>query len=78
MLTPLVDAVKIASGDVTFAPLLDAAAATRKPLVLSSGAASLDDVAAAVARVRGRWANLQHAGELAVSALCQCLSHAGR
>ena len=66
MLTPLVDAVKIASGDVTFAPLLDAAAATRKPLVLSSGAASLDEVAAAVTRVRGRWASLQHAGELAV------------
>lgn len=66
MLTPLVDAVKIASGDVTFAPLLDAAAATRKPLVLSSGASSVDEVAAAVARVRGQWARLEHAGDLAV------------
>jgi sialic acid synthase SpsE len=66
MLTPLVDAIKIASGDVTFLPLLDAAAATRKPLVLSSGASSVDEVAAAVARVRAQWARLGHEGDLAV------------
>jgi sialic acid synthase SpsE len=66
MLTPLVDAVKIASGDVTFAPLLDAAAATRKPLVLSSGASSVDEVAAAVARVRAQWTRVGHDGDLAV------------
>lgn len=66
MLTPLVDAFKIASGDITFAPLVDAAAATRKPMVISTGAAELDEVGAAVARVRAQWARLGHDGELAV------------
>ena len=66
MLTTLVDAIKIASGDVTFAPLLDAAAATRKPIVLSSGASGIDEVQAAVGRVRAQWAKSGHHGDLAV------------
>jgi N,N'-diacetyllegionaminate synthase len=66
MLTPLVDALKIASGDITFAPLLDAAAATRKPMVISTGAADLDEAVAAVGRVRAHWARANHDGDLAV------------
>jgi sialic acid synthase SpsE len=66
LLTPLVDAIKIASGDITFAPLIDAAASTRRPMMLSTGAAGLDEVTAAVARVRAQWARAGHDGELAV------------
>lgn len=66
MLEPLVDAVKIASGDVTFTPLLDAAAATRKPLIVSSGAATVDEVTAAVRRIRDEWRRMNHDGQLGV------------
>jgi N,N'-diacetyllegionaminate synthase len=47
-LQPLVDAYKIASGDVTFVPLLEAVAAARLPVLLSSGASTLDEVCAAI------------------------------
>lgn len=66
MLEPLVDAIKIASGDVTFVPLLQAAARTRKPLIVSSGAASLDEVQAAVLRIRETWRAIGHQGDLGV------------
>lgn len=66
MLTPLVDAVKIASGDLTFAPLLDAAAMTRKPVIISTGASRFDEVAAAVERLRRRWRDAGHDGQLGV------------
>lgn len=48
VLTPLVDAFKVASGDIDFFPLLDALAATGKPVVISTGQSELDDVAHAV------------------------------
>ncbi len=51
-LEPIVPVFKTASGDITFYPLLDAVAATGKPVILSTGTATLDEVAAAVARVR--------------------------
>jgi sialic acid synthase SpsE len=66
LLTPLVDALKIASGDVTFTPLLDAAAATRRPMIVSSGASTLAEVQAAVTRIREHWRRLNHDGQLAV------------
>lgn len=43
---------KIASGEVTNPPLLEAVAATGKPLLLSSGMSSLEDLEAAVAVFR--------------------------
>jgi sialic acid synthase SpsE len=43
-----VDAYKIASGDITFLPLIERCAATGKPVVISSGASTLDDVRHAV------------------------------
>jgi sialic acid synthase SpsE len=44
VLSPLVDAFKIASGDVDFFPLLEKVAATAKPVVASTGQSDLDDV----------------------------------
>lgn len=45
-------AFKVASGDITFEPVIRAAAATGKPLIISTGAASLDDIDNAVSWVR--------------------------
>jgi len=39
-----VDAIKIASGDITNTPLLEYAAGLRKPLIVSTGGADMDDV----------------------------------
>ena len=39
---------KVASGDVTFVPLLERIASTSKPVVLSTGASTLDEVRAGV------------------------------
>ena len=45
---PYCDAIKVASGDLNFHPLLAAAAATGKPVVLSTGMATLEEIRAAV------------------------------
>lgn len=47
-----VDAYKIASGDLTNAPLLERVAATGRPLVLSTGLATLGDIGGALDIVR--------------------------
>jgi len=52
-LAPLVDALKIASGDNDFYPLLDLVAATDKPLIISTGVSDLTQVERTVARIRG-------------------------
>lgn len=61
-----VDAFKIASGDITFASLIKRCARTRKPIVMSTGMASLVEVEQAV-----RWARLNGASQLA---LLHCVS----
>lgn len=43
---------KIASGDITFEPVIRAAAATGKPVIISTGAANLDEIDQAVAWVK--------------------------
>jgi len=53
VVTPLVDAFKVASGDIDFFPLLDKLAAIGKPIVLSTGQSELSDVDRAVAAVGG-------------------------
>ena len=46
------DAFKIASGDLTYHALVEAVAATGRPIILSSGMSTLADVVDAVARAR--------------------------
>ncbi|NQV84058.1 MAG: N-acetylneuraminate synthase family protein, partial [Rhodospirillales bacterium] len=48
LLDELFPAIKIASGDVNFEPVIRAAAKTGKPTFLSTGLATLDEVVAAV------------------------------
>jgi len=52
VLAPLVDAFKIASGDVTFVPLLQQVAQTGKPVILSSGASGLEEIRSAIGIIR--------------------------
>lgn len=54
-LEPLVDAYKIASGDNDFHPLIEAAATTGKPLILSTGLADLGVLDHSVACIRKLW-----------------------
>jgi sialic acid synthase SpsE len=51
-LAPLMPAFKIASADITNLPLIRKCAATGKPLIISTGAADLPEVAHAVAQAR--------------------------
>ncbi len=55
-LAPLMPFFKIASADLTSVPLLRRAAAMGKPVVLSTGAATLDEITDAVAELRGHGA----------------------
>jgi N-acetylneuraminate synthase len=55
-LDPLVDVFKIASGDITNLPLLGRVAATGTPVLLSTGASTLDEIAEAVAHLEAHGA----------------------
>lgn len=48
ILNPLCPAFKIASGDITFKSVIQKAARTEKPLIISTGAATLDEIDQAV------------------------------
>lgn len=54
-LDPLVPAFKVASGDNDFVALLEAIAATGKPVILSTGMASIDDVRRACDTIEKVW-----------------------
>lgn len=55
MLNDLVDAYKIASGDITFFPLIDAVCQTGKPMIVSTGASDLAQVERTVGFIRDHW-----------------------
>lgn len=60
------DAYKIASGDITNTDLLERVAATRRPIIISTGMSDADDIALALATVR------RHGG--GAIALLHCVS----
>lgn len=70
-LEDLVPAYKIASGDITFFPLLEAVAGTGKPLMISTGLAELDHIADAKATIERIWSQRGIRQELA---LLHCVS----
>ena len=65
-LEPLVDAFKIASGDIDFYPLLERVARSGKPLIISTGASDWPQVARTVSFVQHVWATHHIRGQLAV------------
>jgi len=71
MLDPLQSFWKVASGDLTNVPLLDRVGASRKPVLLSTGASTIDEIREAEAR-------LTRAGAPAVALLHCTLSYPTR
>jgi sialic acid synthase SpsE len=63
---PLVDALKVASGDNDFVPLLERVAETGKPVVISAGLAGVEVMRAARDLVQGRWRGAGVDQELAI------------
>ncbi|MCW0234932.1 MAG: N-acetylneuraminate synthase family protein [Ferrovibrio sp.] len=51
-LSPMVPAYKIASGDLTFEPVIRAAARSGKPVILSTGLGTIEEIDAAIGWVR--------------------------
>jgi N,N'-diacetyllegionaminate synthase len=62
----IADALKIASGDNTFYPLLETVARTGKPLILSGGLADTRLLATVRAHIHQVWAETQRPAELAI------------
>ncbi len=65
-LGPLVDACKIASGDNNFFPLIQRVCETGKPIIVSSGATSLEQIAKTKRYVEDQWRARGIAQELAI------------
>lgn len=60
VLEPLVDAYKIASGDNDFTALLELVASMRKPVVVSGGMSTVDDLRHAIAVIQASWDGADH------------------
>lgn len=60
MLNPLVPAFKIASGDNTFFPLIDHVARMGKPIMLSAGMTTMDQLLAVKQRIMGIWRSISY------------------
>lgn len=61
-----VQRIKIASGEITNTPLVEASAEARLPIVLSTGMGTLEEVAECVRTIRETWDRLGHDGDLVV------------
>ena len=66
--------IKLPSGEITNRPLLEKAASTRLPLLMSSGMATLEEVRTAVGWVTARWQAIGHAPGPASLLLMHCTS----
>ncbi len=66
MLAGFAPAIKIASGDNDFFPLLGAVARTGKPVILSTGMLDLAGVERAKAHIEAEWAHAGIKGDLAI------------
>ncbi len=65
-LATIADALKIASPDNTFHPLIEEVAKTGKPVILSSGLADLGEIRTAISLIRRTWRKREIEGNLAV------------
>lgn len=65
-LSEFVCAFKISSGDNTFRPLIDACARTGKPILLSCGLATIEELRRARSSIEGTWRELGAEQEMAV------------
>lgn len=58
--------IKIPSGEITNAPLVEVAAGTRLPIIISTGMATLEEVGDCIRTVRDTWREIEHDGDLCV------------
>lgn len=65
-LTTIVDALKIASGDNTFWPLIEGCAESGKPMIISTGISGRAEIQEAADRVSAVWSAKGHEGDLAL------------
>ena len=65
-LSEIVDAIKIASGDNNFYPLIKTIAELSKPIILSTGLANFDDIVKVKNYVESIWSNNDLINELAI------------
>jgi N,N'-diacetyllegionaminate synthase len=71
-LEPLVDAYKIASGDNDFYPLIRIVCQKKKPIILSTGLVTFEQVKSVLAYIREQWGAIGHDGSLAVLHCVSC------
>lgn len=71
LIAKLAPAIKVASGDNNFFPLLERIAATAKPIILSTGLATFDDIRAAKKAIEKVWLEKKITQSLA---LLHCVS----
>ena len=70
-LVPLVNTIKVASGDITFTPLIEAVASSGLDTIISTGASTLAEVSVAVGILESIWAQKEIAPSLGI---LQCVS----
>ncbi len=58
--------IKIPSGEITNTPLVEVAARTCLPIIISTGMATLDEVRDCIRAVRDVWQTLRHDGDLCI------------